>query len=559
MISLERLKNMGAIASSLSEVSLRGVKCVDCSRAASMTEEEQKKLHGIVTVDTPVWLATSKGRPAQEAATVYSCNSDDQIGCWKSASRTFLLMKLSNSQLQTISKFNIMEEKKMANLGDLNLGDMNAFSESITPEELRGSAPAVATEDKQPTEKDIKAAQMQQELSAIRSSSNYASMANNDEAIIHNHQFGRLLFFFTKTDAAVKLSKQSKVVKDGNGNPVLLPDVSIETATNSKGRVSPKYCQKESFFTFTQVKPGAPIGVAIETPVCSDIELTKLHSGETINIDKSQKDTKVHIIPIEAAYRYIAWNYGNWIKEDETILGALASRLDLVSVPKVKKNEKTGATATYINMKFAVSKENGKRKQLLVTGNFFPIKTFDTVSVDNIDADTAKMLNYHLKASLAKQGSYDSLTDEAKAKITVDEDGNVTSSWFDHGEKIEVLKFDAASDSDFVTDVRIPIRIETATKKDPNKKRYAFSYTKVGEEHGPQEQPLYKRLIEATGLSVEEFIGKIDKLATRAKTSKKATPSYTARDLLAVLENSNYVVGNSTKSLADIQEELFEM
>lgn len=559
MISLERLKNMGAVAGSLSEVSLRGVRHSNYSSVTSMNEEEQRRLQSIVTVDDPAWIATSKGRPAQEAATVYSCNSDDQIGCWKSAQRTFLLMELLNSQLHTISKIKIMEVKKMANLGDLELGDMNAFSSEITPSDLQAGAAPKANGDKQPTEKDLKAAQTQQQLTAIRSSSNYSTMANNDEAVIHNHQFGRMLFFITKTDAAIKLSRQSKVVKDGNGNPVLIPGTSIEEATNSKGQVSTKYCQKENFYAFKQAKPGAPVGVAIKTPVCSDIELTKLYSNETVTIDKSQKDTKVHILPIEDAYRYVAWNYGDWIKEDEGILGALASRLDMVNTPKVKKDDKTGITSTYLTSRFVVSKDSGKRKQLLVTGNYFPVKTFDTVDVATIDAEKAKMLNYHLKASLAKAGSYDSLTDEAKKKITIDADGNVTSSWFDKGEKIEVLKFDAASDSDFVTDVKLPIRSEVPTKKDPAKKSYPFSYTKLGEENGPQSQVAYKKLIDATGLSVDEFVTKIGKITARARTTKKATPTYTARDLLAVLDNSNFVVGSTSKSLADIQEELFEM
>lgn len=97
-MKLRELQEIGAVASSLATVSMVGVFSKSVSSVLSLTSEETKELNCVVTVDNPSWVATARKKPPQEAASVFSCNNQGEIGCWKKKEGTFLLMRLTNDR-----------------------------------------------------------------------------------------------------------------------------------------------------------------------------------------------------------------------------------------------------------------------------------------------------------------------------------------------------------------------------------------------------------------------------------------------------------------------------
>lgn len=562
MISLKRLKDMGAISNSLIELTLDGVSYETISSVQSMTDEEQKGLHSIVTVDAPKWVATSKGRPAQEAASVYSGNDAGEIGCWKSKQRDFLLMELSESRLQTINVFSIKEEE---NMKLENTNKMDAFEKElgdISADALKGNGTSVAPPATEGKVKELspKALAVQQ----IRSSVEGTSLADNSDAVQNNRKNGRLLFFVTPTDDTIKVQRKTRVRLDANKKRVvdqskisqLSPD---KLASYQKtGNYPQSLCEKDTYFAFTNVKPGKPLGLVIATPACSDIPMTKMYNREPIEVSSDgSTDMNYNFVPIDYSYSYIAFNYNGKIKEDEKLVGPLASTIELRVSPTTKTNKDTGVEEHRNVESYRVYKEGAKRKQLLISTNYFPVKTFKTVPVAGADATTLNELNNHFAALLTKGGAYDAMCDESKAEVKYD-GTTATSDWFNNGKPIQVLKFDAATTTDFVTDVKMPIRKKVKSKTDPNKWLYPFEHIKLGEEGGPQADPRYRRFIEAVGLSEEEFINNIKKFAKARTSNGSQATSLTADEYLRTIGEKSHVHSSlKTTSLLAIQEAIF--
>ena len=565
MITLSRLQGMGAISGNLKVIDLDGVRMTNFTNVKRMSEDEQQQLKGIVTVDNPQWLATTKGRAASEAKTVYSCNSDGEIGCWKSERRTFNIMELSNSQLQTIELFKLSEKKvevnSMANLGlTEEMANFGADIDSqIDTNSLKTEA-AVAQEvedgkkEKSKRERDTEAV-----LGAIRSIGSGKQIADFGPQQLHNHKLGRLLFFITPSDDAIKASKRQRVRTDANGNKIVDPDkvsenqlTETQKAEYEKKGYPKKYCKTEPYVAFANGKPGKPVAIAVTIPASSEVSLTNIYSNNDIAPSSFTDDMVVRIMSMENAYPWLAANFANYIKEDERVLGNRASKVDIKYVPSQTEDE-SGKTHQIIRRSLVLNKEEAKRNTLLTTGNFFPLKVYATESATNITAEVAKVFNLHFKAMFKKSGDYEALCKESKDKIHFDvATGDVTSTYFDEGEQIKVKKFDGVDDNDIVADVRIPLREERISKE--GKKTYPFVYHKLGEEGGPQTIKEYQDLVEFTGMSMDDFVETAIKFTKRASSAKKRVTSISANDFLLAL--GTQIDTGATKSLAQLQEEI---
>lgn len=560
MITLERLIRIGAIASSLQEVPIAGVRYETAVSVSSMSEEEQKSMHSIVTVDAPEWIATSKGRPAQEAATVYSCNGKNEIGCWKSKQRTFLQMELSGTQLQTTRQMRLKEEEKMAKLDDMNdqLKDLDVFEAELgkvsTPQALAGGA-APAAEEKKISKADEEA----REIEELRSSLNGVKIANRDDIIVANRMHGRLIAFVTGTNNVVRISKKRVPVLDANGRRQLKPGHDLKPDElkkhAEKGNYPLKACITEKELGFVDAKPSKPIGIIVATPASSEAKVTNMHSDEELKVDESKTDMQYRILPMEVAEVYVAMNYGGAIREDERVLGPLASKILQKYTRSRKQDPKTGQMIEKMRSSFVLDKEDQKRSTLLVTGNYFPLKVYKTIDVANATEEEIKILNHNFEAMLRNNEEYESLTEESRKNVRRDENGICTSEYFNNKKPIEVLKFDKMHDQDVVTDVRVAAR-EVGTTKE-GKPRYTFIYDKVGEENGPDTIPVFNKIIENSHINRDDFIAQVKKLGVRSGGSARKRVALTSDDFLKTIGSS--IDNGISKSLSQIQEEIFGM
>lgn len=564
---------MGAIASSLEEVSLRGVGYETISSIREMSEEEQAAFKKIVTIDAPEWIATLKGRPAQEAASVYSCNAKEEFGCWKAKDRTFTQMKLENSQLQTINIFKLKEDLEMAGL---NLGDMKAFDEDLGVKTAPGGAPAPAPAPAAGDDKPSKSDAKSKMLDAIRSDIRAVHTIDATAAMIANLEKGRLMCFVTSTDNVVKLKSSKVAKKDANGNVVLKADHGLTDEQLKKAKENNKYplkaCETLTSFGFAEAKPGKILGVVINTPVGSEVSLERMHSEGTATIDESNTDMVSHVMSTEVAFQFIALNYGGKINESEDVLGGRAGRVVLQHTVKEETKE-SGETQTIVRTSFKLEKsDKQKRKSLLVEGNFFPVKVYKTIDVSKASEDEKKILNLNIEAALKKEGAYENLCDESRASIEGSAATGYTSAWFNKGTPISAPRFDKIEESDVVTDVRVPSRKKTPSKKDPNNFIYSFEYANMGDPNGPDNIDKYKSILDAcvnglAGNTVTAFVKEeeynkllegIKKLTKKNGSSRSNSNNLSNEDFLKLNSSSvssQYKMVNSI-SLAEAAEQL---
>lgn len=565
-MELEQLKSAGAVASSLEVVSTVGVKMKSIDEVSSLPTSEQSVLQCVVTVSNPVWVATARRRPPQEATAVFSCDSNGMIGCWRRKERTFLLMTVGDDRLMTKKKYDL-GKTEVSKMAGINPDAVNATAQMDVFEHMLdgdGAAPAPTAE--KPSEKEKSAAKIKAEkIDKVRTSLANYSIGNTDDAVMQNRKYGMLNGFVTKTDNVLKISRKNDLRRDIDGNRIPKPDTPQEVidkyakANDGKGKALPAtYCEKEVKLAFSDSKPGKIIGVVLATPAGSEIALTKLQTTENFVADDKNLDLVHRIIPIEAAYQYISANYGSsetWIKENPAVVGPTADKVYLKYTYSEKKNEETGEMQSRIRATLALNRKEAKRKTLLTSNNYFPAKVFKTKPLAGASAEDKVAFNYNISATLKKEGAYESLCDESKKQLTLKDDGTFESQWFNNGLKIEVKKFDAVDDSDFVADIKVPIR-ERAEGEKSHKVTYKYQYAKVGEEGGPETIPVFQKLIKQSGFTEEEFLKKVVELDSRKSGGSRATKaSFSAKNYLAAQMSKSIDTGNS-KSIMDLASEI---
>ena len=87
-------------------------------------------------------------------------------------------------------------------------------------------------------------------------------------------------------------------------------------------------------------------------------------------------------------------------------------------------------------------------------------------------------------------------------------------------------------------------------KKDPTKTTIKYKYIQVGEPGGPQDDPVFKRIIEATKLDVETFADKIKKITARVSKPKATKDLITGDSYLQAVSLGLIDVGSAANFAA---------
>ena len=558
-MKLSHLKKIGAVPGSLRTVPRTGVMCVTADTV--MEDRGHVPSGSVVVLDGADWIATSKKRPPVEASTVYSSDAEGSlVGCYKRHDNVFLIMRLVGDQLQTIKQIQLKEDIQM----DLNATpEMNAFDLDLDASQFQieegGANPAPDPIGDSGEKKKKAKTEEEQWIANIKSQIPKDGILARDSAVRNNRKFGRLVCFITGSDDVIKLSSRKKVQIDANGTPVknieALADASAEqkAAWEKKGKYPVKYYAKENYLAFNNSPPPQAKGMIVKVPASTDIDIDLLNTQGNFTPDESKTDFVYKFLTKDMASLYIPGNFGSNIKEDESVVGPRASTIGFAARRKVVKDHSTGGSTPQVVPTFYLDKENGEvnRKKLICSTNYFPAKIYETVSFSDIQGgDVLASVNLNVASALKKQGSYDELNEESKSQITLHEDGTYSCAWFNDHAQITVKKYDAESDDDLVSDVRIPLRVEVAQKKDPTKTTIKYKYIQVGEPGGPQDDPVFKRIIEATKLDVETFADKIKKITARVSKPKATKDLITGDSYLQAVSLGLIDVGSAANFAA---------
>lgn len=557
-MKLSHLKSVGAVPGSLRVVSKAGVTCVPIATVEAGGGEITAS--SVVVLDDTEWIATSRKRPPTEASAVYSGTKEgDLVGCYKQHDKIFLIMRLVDDQLQTIRQITIKEDSQM----DLKTDPMDAFGDldldesTFKVQDDPGSNPeAKEKEGKKAKPKT----EEEQWVANIKSQLPTEGLLSRDAAVRNNRKYGRLVCFITNTNDVIKLSAKSKVQIDPNGKQVLKVDKLEQDATpeqkaawEKKGKYPAKFCETEKYLAFNNAPPPKAKGMIIKVPAGTDIDIDLLNTTGSFTPDESKKDFVYKFLTMEMAYLYVAGNFGNCIKEDESVVGPRASTIGFAARRKVKSDSSTGATSQLVQGTFYLDKDSGEvnRKKLICSTNYFPAKLYETVPFSEIQgADVLSSVNLNVAQALAKNGTYEELNEQSKNQVTLHEDGTYSCTWFNDHAQISVKKYDAESEDDLVSDIRIPLRVKVPQKKDPTKMSVKYKYVLAGETGGPQDDPVYKRIIEATGMDTETFIEKVKKITARVSKPKATKDLITGDAFLSAVANGLIDVENITNFAA---------
>lgn len=562
MITLEQLQEAGGLAGGYKRVAF--TTAVSLSKLRRMSEEEQSQFNGTVIIDNCQWAATTHSIPIAKASAVYSSDGK-QFGCWRRDSRTFFELEFIDNKLAAkgqykLPEFKEKENKNMANEFSGNIADLaNQLSQEATSDMGSFNQKAAPAEDdgKKTNAAKERREKVKQELDAIRSKVSGESIVDRSDAILNNQKNGRFICFITKTDPSLRLSVKKVPMVDENGNYIPVDDAPedvVKKAESGEKKLPVRWAKTEQSLVFRHTKPsGKPVGAVIATPVASEIPFTKLVGTAPIIVDSNSTDKVVRFLDANELHPYIATNYDKKIKEDDRVLGARATALDLRISYKEVTDEATGARTTLVSASLAPEKKEG-RTSLLVDGNFVPLKLYNTINQQDLTTENKATLNLLIEQALSKGKSYEDLDAASKAMVHPNEDGSYTSDWFDKGAAINVDKYDK---SGALTNVQLPVLVKKLTKK-TNKFVYQYTYSDLDSENGPLAQPQYQQIIALTGKTVDEFKEEVKDFARKRRsgsTGSSATPTLSAEEYLMAIRSKNITVAGAD-SFKTLQQKL---
>lgn len=600
---LNDLQGLGCLSSSYQEVKFKSAISLSEYRQLMQSESVSKQP---VVVDGCEWAATLHRLPITKADTVYSCNGAE-VGCWKRSEASFYLQELQNNKLVTVNQ--IKEETRMSNLdnmsnlqrdlanigtsqpsGGVNTSALNGLEDELaalsTNAEAAQNVEAFneSAEDKKdkeltPEQKAKKQEREQKErekrdlYNSIRQAGSGRTIAERDTNLLNNTMHGRLLFFITKTDPVVKVSLKKTPIVGPNKMKILnakgqeAPD--IRKKFEAGKTVSNTYLECEAEFAFKHAKPPKPVGVVIKTPAKYEMSMTDLTNDKiSENGGVSATDFVVKVLSMEQAFAYVAANYKDEIREDDTILKQKATTLRFCHDAKTTKDS-TGETQSRLVSSVKLSNKEGVRETLLTDGNFFPISVYQTASLQDPSEDVKKQLNYNFASCIA---GYLKKEDKPKLKdglvgfdgqpgivSVVEQQGGhleVTSEYVNGTKTISPVRYDSKKEP--LTDVRLPLREESVSKNG----KITYKYLKYGladKENGPLRKPLYKNLISLTGMNEDEFVKRVERINAKAPSSKKKDAvTLTSDEYLSwKMVAGNYADG--TTSLYELQRSLMDV
>lgn len=539
---LAEMKELGVFPANFEEVSIsKDVKIV-------RYEDVRNQPNPVISTSAVCVLgdyegaATEEGKSVDNASTVRTWKGDT-VGSWDANSKTFFLSKLCDNGLNTISLIKFKEDTKM---------NMEGLMERTTNNMASFPTQGVATE-----EKKKKGPAISDAVAHMREIVGQTKLVQNPEVRLFNQKYGRLAGFITKTNPAItaKVAKQARLGADGK--KMLKPDVDEETRKRfeeTPSKVAASNFMYDYRVVFKQQKPGQIVAVILKVPVGAKVDF--YHFNKEVEIDHKNTTLETIVLGAEAAYDYIAKNFGDAILEDEGMLGAKASKLQLKVTGR--KNKDTQAWTYSTKLAVPTGKDAG-RKSLLVEGNYFPAKVYNTISTQGMNADAIATANLNIEALFKNKDKnvYDTLAEDSKAKIKVDGREVKETSWFNKGEAISVLSYE--NNGTTVSSVEIPTRAKNLSKSGDSY-RYDYEYFDIDDaEHGPFVNPVYAKVAENSGLDKQEFIKFVK--AYGANSRRKAATSnklVSIDDYLA----AKYVIRSSetgSTPLEDMQRQLLNI
>ena len=553
MSSLEELQTRGLLPSSIKAVS--PTDAITLSEILSWDERERLGYKGTVLIDDWKWVGTVAGVPTTEAKNVYSSDENGNVGKWNKDRNTFYTMLQQGDHLVTNNILKFKEET--SNMASIN---EDALNEALGA--LAGApTPATGFDDKAAShegesEKERAKREEKEHYDGIRkqlANSFSGNVSLPADIIRNNRQNGKLICFITGTDHVVKMNKSTKLVSV-NGKNVLKSNAPDEVVAkfNKNEKVAKQYLETEVTIGFRDAKPSKPKAVVIATPAETAVPLTSVGSEIRVDKDAKEGDMKVMMMDMDAASAWIAYNFGDTIKESEAVLGVKRETLSVVRKISQKKNKDGSATQC-----ITYALKPAKRKNLIIEGNYVPTKVYDTISLQDPTAENKAALNLNLEAILAR--SAEEMCEETKSKYKMENGTVVSSAWINDGEQIQVSRFD--NPDVFISDIRLPRR-EKVEKKSGDGFTYKFSYFELeDEQNGPLADPTIAAIVKATGFTNEEFRAEVARTTRRKSTSKKSGPNNTIsyEDYLRGYMGKDSLVASGGRSLAQIQSQIDEL
>lgn len=556
MYTLEQLQELGAINGSLRTLDAPGV--LPYQEALGLSDVEQSLFDGTIVVDGCKWVATVSAIPVAEAAFVYSSDGEC-VGMFNRKKRTFYIMQLQGDTLVTTKSFNLKEGYKMPETQlNINMDEieeaMNSVGATGTQEIDAFNKDGGAKDPKDMTDKEIRAQEKKKFYDGVRAQYDADdTIGAPDEVLRNNRKFGRLFGFVTATDPAVKLSVR-KAAKLVDGKRVPLPGADEKYKEDAaKGKAIPlSQCEKEAYFAFQQSKPGKPKAIIVGTPAGTELALTSIGSSHAPVYDMNNQDLQIKVLGMETGYSFIAYNYGNLIRESSDVLGEKATFIDFIPTVKTKKDSPKD-----YDIKTIMKARD--RKHLIVEGNYIPMKVFKTIGVQDPTPEERKILDLNVEAAVSRLDTdkKNMMREEDRTAYSVDAaTGEYTSKWFDQGAAIVVAPYEDPDAT--LANVRIPARKKTANKKEKDKFTYGFEYyTMDDEEHGPLANPAYLQILKAANLSVDIFKKSLEAAVHKTKSTKsgsKINNTLSAEQFLRGLAGRDQKI--SEKSIIDLQNEI---
>lgn len=528
-MKLERIIELGAMAAGATKISTTGIDVVSLSDVVA--ERVKSLVNKIVVLDNYDWVATLKGKPPLEAKSVYSSTADGEfVGCFKKTE--FLIMQLVGNELTTIKKIKFKEELLMDNTVEMlnafaNSGD---FGEDAVSDILGDTTDAptetTATVDKKALAK-AEATKIAQELNAIKQQVSDVPLADRTECMILNKKLGRLVAFCNDTEDVVKVSLTNVAMIDPNGKPIIDPQLVAKASPENRekwqksGKYPKSVCKTNKAVKFVNSSPSQPKAVIVKLPMGSEVSISELYKAQKID-PRPERDMVYRILNLEEAALWLRANFGNIIAEDETIVGDKASNIKIEPITRNVENKSTGEVVKVTKTRFRVANDSSKkRSKLLCNTNYIPLKRYVTAPIVGADEETLKALNLNIAACFTKDGTFNNLNDADKGKITVAEDGSYTSTWINNGEAVKVKKYDATSDSDVITEIKLPVRDAVEKKNSPGSYTYKFKFIDFGAEGGPQDRPTTQAVLKAMGKSEADFLEELKKHISAKNDNKE--------------------------------------
>lgn len=548
----------GTLARSLREVKEVNCELMTYSQLQSASPDALRDFKGVVVMDNYQWIATNAGKPVDETVNVVQSSDGTLIGTYLvNQERKFLVREVKDKKLVTIDTIVLptkVEKEEVTNMAEqtVNLTNMDLSGIQQAAKELAQDNAKDAAPKREKSEKTL---QREAAIKDLKAKVQDVALANNDNVVLFNQQYGRHIAFVTKTDRCVRLAKASVPKIGADGKKVIKAGVNLTPEEQKKydeeGKLSIKNQERETIVRFKEARPATIVAEIIATPAGGDVDVTEMTDGsKALVADKSKMDMNYHILTKDSADLYLAALYDGRIKESEEVMGDraewLKQKYSQVKAKEVGKNPKVRSTLVVEKG----AKATG-RKTALTTGNYIPLTGWVTKTLDQIQSESdIEAANLIVEAALRNQESYDKLNDASKAIVGRQADGHYESAYFKAGERTPINEITSFDGTDILSAINLP-SIEKKAKKSGD--GYTYSYQKT-DFATVAARPAVKAILGIIGKTPEQFKEEISAITSKG-TSGGANrgPQITASEFLkATQDNKNFDNGGAT-SFKDLQ------